>query len=126
MKFSGMRDPQTDLPLIEIETTDGRVVDLYNEHYLRCVVRRGDELAFEFDSWPDRALRAALRFQGVRDLRISQPEDWHPGEAEQIEHLLVRRKGPWPRIVFKAGGLDYEFNSAELRFVIEPSPVVAD
>ncbi len=126
MKFTGMRDPQPDVPLIEIETTDGRVVDLYNEQYLRSVVRRGDELAFEFDSWPDRASRTALRFLGVRDLQINQPEDWHPGEAEQIEHLLVRREGPWRRIVFKAGGLEYEFNSAELRIVVESTPVNAD
>jgi len=121
-----MRDPQTNVPLIEIETTDGRLVDLYNENYLRCVVRRGDDLTFEFDSWPDRTVRTSLQFRGARDLRTSQPDDWHPGEAEQIEHLLVRGKGPWRRIVFKAGGLEYEFNSAELRFVVELAPVDAD
>ena len=122
VKFSGMRDPQMNVPLIEVETLDGQLVDLYNENYLRCVVRRGDELVFEFDS-TDRSMSTVLRFLGVRDLCVVQPEDWHPMEADQIHDYMVRTPGPWRRIVFKAGGLEYEFNAAELRVVIEQHPM---
>ena len=123
MKFFGMKEPDFDVPLIEIETVEGQVVDLYNESDLRSVVRRGDELVFEFDPADGYgSLSTMLRFIGVRELRIAQPEDWHPGEGDQIEHLLVRRPGHWPRIVFKAGGLDYEFNATELRAVATSTP----
>jgi hypothetical protein len=39
-----------------------------------------------------------------------QPPDWDVREAAQIDHLLIRHDGPWPRISFKAGGLEYEFD----------------
>lgn len=113
VKFSGMKAPATDLPLIEVETADGHVLDLYNEHWLHSAVIRGDELVFGFVA-ADPTVMTRLRFLGVRGLRVSQPEDWAQGEAEQIEHLLVRGGGPWPRIVFKAGGLEYEFDCAEV------------
>lgn len=118
MRFSGMRDPKMDQPLIEVETLDGEVVDLYNENYLRAVVRRGDELVYEFDA-ADGSTATVLRFLEVRDLSVVQPEDWHPEEARQIEDFMIRKPGPWQRVVFKAGGLAYEFNAAELRVEVE-------
>ena len=116
-----MRDPQRDVPLIEIEATTGQVVDLYNDFHLRSVVRQGDELAFEFNA-VNQSLKAVLRFLEVRDLCVVQPEDWHPEEADQIEGYMVRKPGPWKHIVFKAGGLEYEFNAAELRVVVKQTP----
>lgn len=109
-----MKPPQRDTPLIEVETIDGRVVDLYNEYRLRSTVMRGDELIFEFAA-EDSAVTSLLRFFKVRELSVLQPEDWALEEADQIEHLLVRRTGPWRLIVFRAGGLEYEFDCAELR-----------
>jgi hypothetical protein len=100
VRFTGMKPPETDVPLIELQTTDGRVVDLYNEHWLHSGIVRGDELTFEFVA-ADPTVTAVLRFLKVRNLRVVQPEDWAQGEAEQIE--------------FKAGGLDYEFDCAEFR-----------
>ena len=76
-----MKHPELDVPLIVIETDEGQVVDLHNESDLRCVVRRGDELVFEFDAADGYgSLGTVLYFVGVRDLRILQPEDWHPAE----------------------------------------------
>lgn len=101
-----------DVPLIELETIAGEVVDLYNEYSLRAAVLDADGLAFEFIS--DNSRVAVVRFCAIRSLRVEQPSDWAPEEASQIEHLLIRRTGPWPRIVFKAGGLDYEFDCGEI------------
>lgn len=120
MKFVGMREPRLDSPFIEVEATDGRIVDLYNESNLRSVTRRGDELAFAFEAADGYGLLdAVLRFVEVRDLRVDQPEDWDPMESDQIENLMIRKEGPWRRVVFKAGGLEHEFNAAELRVEIE-------
>jgi len=33
-------------------------------------------------------------------------------EASQIDHLLIRSEGAWPRFEFKAGGLRYEFDAS--------------
>ena len=101
-----------DVPLIELETADGEVVDLYNENSLRAAVIDVDGLAFEFGS--DKSSVIVVRFRAPRNLRVEQPSDWAPEEASQIEHLLIRRIGPWPRVVFKAGGLDYEFDCGEI------------
>lgn len=120
MWFKGMRQPEMDDPFIEIETPEGQIVDLYNESDLQSVTRSGDELVFEFRAAEGfGALNAVLRFLGVRDLRVVQPEDWHPMEANQIVDLMIRRAGPWRRVIFKAGGLEYEFNAAELRVAVE-------
>lgn len=105
-----------DVPLIELETPDGQVLDLYNDHSLSSLTVRADELTFEFAS-SDRGV-IFVRFSGVRNLRVDQPADWDPGEAPDIDHLLVRSSGPWPRIVFKAGGLEHEFDCDELRLVV--------
>ncbi len=118
VKFSGMKDLQRDVPLIELETSDGRVVDLYNDFWLRSGVIRGDELAFEFVA-ADPTMTVLVRFIGVRGLHVLQPHDWAEGEAEQIEDLLIRRSGPWPGVVFKAGGLHYEFDCTQLLLAVE-------
>jgi hypothetical protein len=112
VKFVGLKPPEMDVPLIELETTAGEVLDLYNENSLRAVVFDADGLAFEFIS--DKARLTVLRFRAIRKLRVAQPPDWAPEESSQIEHLLIRRMGPWPRVVFKAGGLDYEFDCGEI------------
>jgi hypothetical protein len=114
MRFIGIREPDEDVPLIEVERSDGTVVDLYNENWLRSVVVCGDELTFNFVK-ADPVNTTSLRFLGFRNLRVVQPRGWAEGEADQMEHLLFRSSGPWRRIVFKAGGLDYEFDCAELR-----------
>ena len=112
MKFVGLKPPEMDVPLIELETTAGEVVDLYNENSLRASVIDVDGLAFEFSS--DKLRLIVVRFREIRSLRVEQPPDWTPEEASQIEHLLIRRIGSWPRVVFKAGGLDYEFDCGEI------------
>jgi hypothetical protein len=112
MDFVGLKPPEMDVPLIELETSDGEVVDLYNENSLRAVVLDKDGLTFEFIS--DKSRRIVVRFRAIRNLRVEQPSDWAPEESAQIEHLLIRKDGPWPRVAFKAGGLDYEFDCCEL------------
>ena len=112
MNFVGLKTPAMDVPLIELETTAGEVLDLYNENSLRAAVLDADGLAFEFVS--DKARLTVVRFRAIRNLRVEQPWDWAPEESSQIEHLLIRKIGPWPRVVFKAGGLDYEFDCGEM------------
>lgn len=120
MKFTGITEPPFNVPVIGLETPHGKVVDLYNESELRSVVRQRDELIFMFDPADGfGSSSTALRFTGVRDLRVTQPDDWDPREADQIEHLIIRPPGPWQRVVFRAGGLEYEFNSAELQVAVE-------
>lgn len=118
MRYAGTRPPELDVPLIELETPDGRIVDLYNECSLRAVVFDRMGLAFEFAEFTGSTIR--LLFSEVRGLRVEQPEDWMPQEADQIDHLLIRREGPFPQVVFKAGGLVYEFDADELSLVETP------
>lgn len=113
MRFQGLKAPALNTPLIELETSVGAMVDLYNECNLESVVLRGDELAFGFSTDTDNA-PIVVRFEGVRHLRVAQPEGWVPQEATQIDHLLLRPGGPWPGVMFKAGGLEYEFDCTTL------------
>jgi hypothetical protein len=115
--YVGMKPPEPNVPLIELVTSDGAIVDLYNESTLRAVVIDERGLAFEFIS--DKSSRIVVRFGGIRNLRVEQPPDWAPQESGQIEHLLIREEGPWPRVVFKAGGLDYEFDCGAICLTLE-------
>jgi hypothetical protein len=117
-----MVEPRFNDPFIMVETPEGQVVDLYNESRLRSVIRRDDELVFEFVAASGYgSTDSTLRFLGVRELSVAQPEDWDPREAQQIKDLMIRPSGPWKRVVFKAGGLEYEFNASELRVEVEPA-----
>lgn len=109
IKYQGLTPPDLDTPLIEFETDDGCVVDHYNEWSLRSATFDADGLVFEF-AGPDRG-SLQLRFGGVQRLQVEQPPDWVPQQADQIDHLLIRREGPWPRFEFNAGGLRYEFDA---------------
>lgn len=109
IRFEGLRAPALDESLIDFESSDGKLVDLYNEHDLESVELSGDALTFRFVSVAD-AAPTHVRFQGVRNLRVEQSDDWVPEEAGQIDHLLIRSDGPWPGVVFRAGGYDYEFD----------------
>jgi hypothetical protein len=115
--FVGLMPPKLNVPLIVLGTSNGEIVDLYNESYLRAVVIDERGLAFTFDS--DKYSRIVVRFCSIRDLRVEQPPDWDPRESDQIDHLLLRPEGPWPRVVFKAGGLDYEFDCDALSLALE-------
>jgi hypothetical protein len=115
--YVGVRPPELNVPLIELETDNGEIVDLYNESSLRRVVLDERGLAFEFIS--EKSSRIVVQFCAVRNLRVGQPPDWAPQESAQIEHLLIREEGPWPRVVFKAGGLDYEFDCGALWLTLE-------
>ena len=48
MTFHGVKSPALDIPLIELETPQGDLVDLYNDYHLQSVVLRGDQLTFGF------------------------------------------------------------------------------
>ena len=37
LKYSGVREPKLDVPIIEVEADDGVAVDLYNESYPRRI-----------------------------------------------------------------------------------------
>ena len=113
--FTGLKPPDFDVPLIELEPTEGGVVDLYNDCRLVAAVLKGSQLGFDFLTAAGSSVQ--VLFRGVRGLRVEQPPDWAEGESDQIEHLLIRREGPWPRMEFKAGGFIYEFDAAELIFV---------
>ena len=120
MQFRGVKVPAFDTPLIELETSGGTLVDLYNECRFEAAVLRGDEIAFEFASDTEDTL-IVVRFEGVRDLHVVQPEDWVPQEGDQIDHLLIRPEGPWRGVVFKAGGFEYEFDCAALVLTLTTS-----
>jgi hypothetical protein len=116
--FVGLRPPAMDVPVIELEPHSGRFVDLYNDCDLRAVVFISDRLAFEFlpnkSRLAEESRSIVVLFRGIQNLRVEQPHDWAPEESSQIDHLLIRRPGPWPRVVFKAGGLEFEFDCAEM------------
>lgn len=115
MKYDGLKPPERNVPLIEVEALNGEVIDFYNESRLKAVVLNEDGVTFRF-GW--RESKVVLVFSQIRNLRVEQPADWAPEEIAQIEHLLIRDDGPWPRVVFKAGGLDFEFDCEELRLVV--------
>lgn len=117
MDYVGVKPPERNVPLIELEASDGEIVDLYNESTLRSVVLDERGLAFKFTT--GKSGDVVVRFSAIRNLRVEQPSDWAPEESEQIEHLLIRDEGPWPRVAFKAGGLDYEFDCAALSLSME-------
>jgi hypothetical protein len=108
--YHGVKPPDLDTPLIELETDDDGVVDLYNDCRLRAATFDAEGLTFDFAAADGATIR--LQFRGLERLRVEQPPDWVPQEAGQIDHLLIRREGPWPCFEFKAGGLRYEFDAA--------------
>jgi len=108
--FHGMKLPAPDTPLIEFETDDGEVVDLYNNCRLRATTFDADGLTFEFAGADSATIR--LCFREVQRLQVQQPLDWMVQEATQIDHLLIRSEGAWPRFEFKTGGLRYEFDAS--------------
>lgn len=116
MTFHGVKSPALDIPLIELETPQGYLVDLYNDYHLQSVVLRGDQLTFGFAS-VTAGTPTDVRFSGVRDLHVLQAKDWVPREADQIDHLLIRPSGQRRRVTFKAGGLRYEFDCSMMTLV---------
>lgn len=123
MEFIGLKPLAFNAPSIEIETPAGEIIDLYNESTLRRVVLDGWGLRFAFTSDLDDARHFVVGFRDIRDLRVMQPSDWAPEEAEQIEDLLLRPEGPWQRVVFKAGGFEYEFDCAAVHFMLDDLPL---
>ena len=97
------------------------MIDLYNECRLVAAVIKGSQLGFDFVTSAGSSVR--VLFRGVSGLHVEQPPDWAAGESDQIEHLLIRREGAWPRVNFKAGGLSYEFDAAELVLVTQTDPL---
>ena len=65
MTFHGVKSPALDIPLIELETPQGDLVDLYNDYHLQSVVLRGDQLTFGFAS-VTAGTPTDVRFSGVR------------------------------------------------------------
>jgi hypothetical protein len=116
--FVGLKTPAMDVPLIELEPRSGKLVDLYNDCDLHAVTFSASGLAFDF--LPNKSRMAhesrsiAVLFRNIQNLRVEQPRDWAPEESSQIDHLLIRQPGPWPQVVFKAGGLEFEFDCAEM------------
>lgn len=111
MRFEGLSPVARNVPVIEIEA-GGEAIDLYNRCSFEEVTLAGEALTFRFRSETDQEI--ALKFGSVRRLTVSQPGDWDPREATQIEHLLLRDQGPWPEVEFNAGGLKYEFDAESL------------
>lgn len=111
-----MRAPELDVPVVEIESLDGEIVDLYNEFDLVSATLSGDVLSFHFVEVIKKT-PICVEFQGVRMLSVIQGNDWVTEEGLQIEHLLVRSSGPYQRFMFKAGGFEYEFNCSAMRLV---------
>lgn len=113
--YLGLQPPPLDEGVIELETLDGRIVDLYNESWLRSVVLGPAGLAFNFITADGGKIE--VRFDAVRGLTVDQPADWVVQEFRQIERLLIRSPGPWPEIEFNANGMKYEFDAASLTLV---------
>jgi len=108
--YHGVKPPELDTPLMDFETDDGGVVDLYNDCDLRGATFDANGLSFDFVAADGAAVQ--LQFRGIQRLKVDQPSDWVSQEAGQIDHLLIRSHGPWRRFEFKAGGLRYEFDAA--------------
>lgn len=92
IKYEGLRPPEIDVPVIDLESVEGTMVDLYNDHTLTSVSLMDDVLLFSFRS-VIKTESSAVTFKEVRDLRVVQPEGWVVDEADQIDHLLVRSDG---------------------------------
>lgn len=104
MDYLGIRPPQTNVPLIELDAIDGESVDLYNEASLSKVCLDERSLAFEFLAADES--RVVVRFHSVRDLRVGQAQGWDPREFLHLDHILIREEGPWPQVVVKPGSTD--------------------
>ena len=89
MTFHGVKSPALDIPLIELETPQGDLVDLYNDYHLQSVVLRGDQLTFGFAS-VTAGTPTDVRFSGVRDLHVLQAKDWVPREAVHQSGAAIR------------------------------------
>lgn len=94
VNFVGLKPLEVDVPLIELETSTGEVLDLYNDHSLRATVLDADGLAFEFVS--SRSGVSVVRFHAIRNLRVEQPADWAPEESSQIGTFSFGRAVPGP------------------------------
>ena len=117
MDFLGLQPPELDVPLVELETLDGEIVDLHNGCDLRRVVLDARGLTFEFTRIDFGCV--TVLFRDIRILRVEQPPDWAPEESDLFEDLLIRVEGPWPRVVVKAGGLEYEFDCGAVCLALE-------
>lgn len=112
ISFVGIVAPPLNTPLIDFEMPDGSSLDLYNDAWLRSAVIEQGTLTFVFEATDGSDV--VVRFGAVRNLRATQPEDWVPEEADQIDHLLVRPDGQRPQVHFIAGGITYEFDASAL------------
>lgn len=113
MEYVALQPLAHNVPLIEIQPEAGGALDLYNRHRLAEVVLAQASLTFGFEE-VDTGDRVRLEFGEVRNLLLTQPDDWDPREADQIDHLLVRPPGEWRHVEFNAGGRIYEFDAARL------------
>jgi hypothetical protein len=118
VEFIGLKPPPTNVPTIELQPVSGKFVDLYNDCDLLRVVFDADGLAFEFSPnetrLADESRSVVVRFRNVRNLSVEQPTDWASQESTQIDHLMIRPPGDWRQGVFKAGGMEFEFDCASM------------
>jgi hypothetical protein len=116
MDFIGLKVLPTNVPLVELETPSGDIVDLYNQFDLVAVTLDMGGLEFKFRTAEyfgvSKSSVVVLKFREIRNLRVEQPSDWAPEESSQIEFLHIRPQGQSPRVVFRAGGLGFEFDCA--------------
>jgi hypothetical protein len=115
MEYVGLKPLRPDEPLIEVESSSGRVYDLYNDWALGAV-RLHQSVSFDFQQSEGQG-RVRLTFEGLRNLSVTQPNDWDVQEAGQIDHLLVRSPGSWRGVEFNAGGRRYEFDADRLELL---------
>jgi hypothetical protein len=116
MEYHGLQPIKLNDPSIELETPDGRWIDLYNDAALRAIAFDASGLTFEFEHGEYSTV--LVRFLEVRNLTVRQPPDWVRDEFPDIDHLLVRPPGPYELVVFKAGGLEYEFDCVAIALVL--------
>ena len=71
IEYHGMKPLDLNTPVIEVETDDGRVLDLYNDFGLLSATFDAEGLVFDFGASDGVSVR--LRFHDVAGLRVEQP-----------------------------------------------------
>lgn len=126
MKFEGLIAWAPGEDTIEVESTDGLRFDLHNCGWFeRLTWSNGDELSLHIrhdptvgvvTSMSGPATVVQLKFVGVRDLHIRQPEDWQPEEANAVAGWTWHPVGgDLGELEIDVGGLEFHLVASIVR-----------
>ena len=111
LQFAGLAPWRAGDGVIEVEI-DGVGFDLHNvATFTGWRWLPPDRLRLGWDVG-EAGRQVELEFAGVRELRVEQPGDWVPAEADGFEHVMWSRPtspSPAPFVDLVAGGLRFGF-----------------